>query len=396
MPEVARSILRNLRWRPFASLRISAFDEAQGRLVGSRFAHARKAAQVRFPVALPNFSPYSSYSSLIIASAMKQSRRSVVKGKNAAGISDARPERKRVRGMARGLTLLTMRRRGQYRLGVKTDKGILDASEAARILGKPAPATVDDLLQDEDGPSLNALVDAALKTKAARAAFMNEEEVEYGPVVTRPEKIVCVGLNYRRHAKEVNMAIPSQPVLFNKFNNALSAHDQPIKLPVEVATKFDYETELVIVMGKKAKNVSEADALSYVAGYCTGNDFSARDLQFDTGGQWMVGKTPDQFAPLGPYLVTADQVNPDKLKIECRVNGEIRQSSNTDDFIFNTAKIVSYISRLMTLKPGDIIFTGTPEGVILGYPKERQVWLKAGDKIACSVEKLGVLRFELI
>ena len=185
-------------------------------------------------------------------------------------------------------------------------------------------------------------------------------------------------------------------MLFNKYNNSLSAHRSPIKLPVEVAKKFDYETELVIVVGRTAKNVSEADALSYVAGYCTGNDFSARDLQFDTGGQWMVGKTFDQFAPLGPYLVTADQVNPDRLNIECRVNGEIRQSSNTEDFIFTSAQVVSYISRHLTLKPGDIIFTGTPEGVILGHPKDKQVWLKAGDKIACSVEKLGELEFELI
>jgi 2-keto-4-pentenoate hydratase/2-oxohepta-3-ene-1,7-dioic acid hydratase in catechol pathway len=300
------------------------------------------------------------------------------------------------RGMARGLTLLTIRRHGEYRLGVKTAKGILDAPEAARLLDQHAPATVDELLQAEEGPSLNTVVDAALRSKGAEAAFLNEEEIEFGPVVTRPEKIVCVGLNYRRHAKEVNMAIPGQPVLFNKYNNALSAHNQPIKLPVEVAKKFDYETELVIVMGKTAKNISEADALSYVAGYCTGNDFSARDLQFDSGGQWMVGKTPDQFAPLGPYLVTAEQVNPDKLKIECRVNGELRQSSNTDDFIFNAAQIVSYISRHMTLKPGDLIFTGTPEGVILGFPKEKQVWLKAGDQISCSVEKLGELRFELI
>jgi 2-keto-4-pentenoate hydratase/2-oxohepta-3-ene-1,7-dioic acid hydratase in catechol pathway len=328
---------------------------------------------------------------------VKQKRTTVGERRNTAGIiSDVKPEPKRAHGMARGLTLLTMRRRGQYRLGVKTEKGILDVSVAAKLLGKHAPGTIDDLLQDEDGPSLNALVDAALKSKATQSVFMKEEEVEYGPVVTRPEKIVCVGLNYRRHAKEVNMAIPSQPVLFNKYNNALSAHDEAIKLPIEVARKFDYETELVIVMGKTAKSISEADALSYVAGYCTGNDFSARDLQFDTGGQWMVGKTLDQFAPLGPYLITADQVNPDRLKVECRVNGEIRQSSNTDDFIFNTAQIVSYISRHMTLKAGDIIFTGTPEGVILGYPKDRQVWLKAGDKIVCSVEKLGELKFELI
>jgi 2-keto-4-pentenoate hydratase/2-oxohepta-3-ene-1,7-dioic acid hydratase in catechol pathway len=302
----------------------------------------------------------------------------------------------RARGMAHGLTLLTMRRSGEFRLGVKTDQSILDVPEAAKLLQMYAPATVDDLLQHEEGPSLNALVDAALKSTATRAAFVSEADIEYGPIVTRPEKIVCVGLNYRRHAKEVNLPIPAQPVLFSKFNNTLSAHKSAIKLPVEIATKFDYETELVIVIGRRAKNVPEAEALSYIAGYCTGNDFSARDLQFDRGGQWMVGKTPDQFAPLGPYMVTADQIDPDQLKIECRVNGEMRQSSNTNDFIFNAAQMVTYISRHLTLAPGDIIFTGTPEGVIMGYPKEKQVWLKAGDQITCSVEKLGVLEFNLI
>ena len=300
------------------------------------------------------------------------------------------------RGMARRLTVLTMCRDGAFRLGVKTSKGILDAPQAAQLLQMHAPSTMDDLLQNEDGPSLNALVDAALQSSDARAAFVDETGIEFGPVVTRPEKIVCVGLNYRRHAKEIGMPIPSHPVLFSKFNNALSAHKQAIKLPVEVAAKCDYETELVIVMGKKAKNVNESDALSYVAGYCTGNDFSARDLQLDRGGQWMIGKTLDQFAPLGPYLVSADQINPDKLKIDCSVNGEVRQASNTDDFIFNTAQIVSYISRHMTLKPGDIVFTGTPEGVILGRPKDKQVWLKAGDHVACSVENLGKLEFDLI
>jgi 2-keto-4-pentenoate hydratase/2-oxohepta-3-ene-1,7-dioic acid hydratase in catechol pathway len=308
----------------------------------------------------------------------------------------SKTDHNRARGVARALTLLTIRCNGEYRLGVKADKGILDVTRAADILHMHAPTTVDDLLQDEDGPSLNALVSAALESAPAQSALLCEESIEYGPVLTRPEKIVCVGLNYRRHANELNMAIPAQPVLFNKYNNSLSAHRKSIKLPVEVASKFDYETELVIVVGRTAKNVSEVDALSYVAGYCTGNDFSARDLQFDIGGQWMVGKTPDQFAPLGPYLVTADQVNPDQLKIECRVNGETRQSSNTEDFIFTSAQIVSYISRHMTLRPGDIIFTGTPEGVILGYPKDKQVWLKAGDRIACSVEKLGELEFELI
>jgi len=301
----------------------------------------------------------------------------------------------RTRGMAHRLTLLTMRRDGEFRLGVKTRKGILDVGAAASILHMYAPATVDDLLQDEDGPSLNAVVDAALQSDHTKKAFVDEQSIEYGPVVTRPEKIVCVGLNYRRHAKEVNLPIPKQPVLFSKYNNALSGHNQVIKLPVEIAHKFDYETELVIVVGKEAAHVSEADAISHVAGYCIGNDLSARDLQFDTGGQWLVGKTLDGFAPVGPYLVTADQVDPDKLKIECWVNGETRQSSSTDDFIFNTAQIVSYISRHITLRAGDIIFTGTPEGVILGYPNDKQAWLKAGDKIVCSIENLGELRFGL-
>src|SRR5215813_1163154 len=333
-------------------------------------------------------------------------RRNVLKGAGAVaaiaatggltmGNAEASPDPARPRGMAHGLTVLNIRRNGQYRLGVKTDKGILDVQEAAKLLHMHTPATVDDLLQNEDGPSLNALVDAALKSGSARSAFIKEEGIEYGPIVTHPEKIVCIGLNYRKHALETGAAIPSQPVLFNKYNTALNHHNGTIKLPVEVATKFDYEVELVIVMGKEAHNISEADALSYVAGYCTGNDFTARDLQLETGGQWMIGKTPDQFAPLGPYMVTADQVNPDNLKLECRVNGETRQSSNTSDMIANCRHMISYISRHITLRPGDIIFTGTPEGVIQGKPNDQRVWLKAGDKIACSLEKLGELRFDL-
>jgi 2-keto-4-pentenoate hydratase/2-oxohepta-3-ene-1,7-dioic acid hydratase in catechol pathway len=300
------------------------------------------------------------------------------------------------KGMARGLTLLTLRRDGELRLAAKTAKGILDVPQAAQALKMRAPATMDDLLQLEDGPALNALVAAALRSDAASSAFLEEEGIEYGPVVSRPEKIVCVGLNYRRHAMEVKMPIPKQPVLFNKFNTALNRHRGTIKLPVESAFKFDYEVELVIVMGREAKHVSEADALSYVAGYSTGNDFSARDLQLETGGQWMIGKTPDQFAPLGPYLVTADQVDPDHLELECRVNGETRQSSNTSDMIFNCRQLISYITKIITLRPGDLLFTGTPEGVIQGRPLDRRVWLRAGDKVACSLEKLGELKFELI
>jgi len=341
---------------------------------------------------------------------MKHNRRSFLKTTSAAATVAAatgwnpmsatadnkKKEIPREKGMATGLTLLTIRRGGEFRLGVKMAPGILDVAEASKALKMFAPATMDDLLQNEDGPSLNALVERATKSMEGSRAFLDEKSMEYGPVVTRPEKIVCVGLNYRRHAAEIGAPIPKQPVLFNKYNTALNHHNGTIRLPVDAAFKFDYEVELVLVMGKEAHNVSEADALTYVAGYSTGNDFTARDLQMETGGQWMVGKTPDQFAPLGPYLVTADQINPDHLNLECRVNGETRQSSNTSDFIFNTRQIIHYISRVITLKPGDIIFTGTPQGVIQGYPKDKQVWLKAGDRIACSLEKLGELKFELV
>jgi 2-keto-4-pentenoate hydratase/2-oxohepta-3-ene-1,7-dioic acid hydratase in catechol pathway len=218
-----------------------------------------------------------------------------------------------------------------------------------------------------------------------------EDSISIGPVVSKPEKIICVGTNYRRHAIESNLPIPKTPVLFSKFNNALAGHRQVVKIP-ETAKKIDYEVELVIVMGKRAQNVSVQDALSYVFGYATGNDLSARDLQFTTS-QWLLGKTCDGFAPVGPYVVTADEIpDPNHLKLECKVNGEVRQSSNTKDMIFSCASLISYISSHMTLQPGDIIFTGTPEGVILGYPEERQKWLQSGDEIEVSVEGLGSLK----
>jgi len=344
---------------------------------------------------------------------MKSNRRSFLKGAGAigavaamgglqAGSTETKMASSAKKGMARGLTLLTMRRDGEYRLGAKTSNGILDVKAAAETLKMYSPATLDDMLQSEEGASVQAVVEAAMKSAAVKKAFLKEEAIEYGPLVTRPEKILCVGLNYRKHAEEIKLPIPKQPVLFNKYNNALLHHGGTIKLPSAVAKKFDYEIELVIVMGKAARDVSERDALSYVAGYATGNDFSARDLQIETGGQWMVGKTPDGFAPLGPYFVTAEQVNPDNLNIECRVNGETRQSSNTNDLVFNCSQIISYTSARISLRPGDIIFTGTPGGVIyngvangIATRKEKWDWLKAGDKIACSLEKLGELKFDL-
>jgi 2-keto-4-pentenoate hydratase/2-oxohepta-3-ene-1,7-dioic acid hydratase in catechol pathway len=298
--------------------------------------------------------------------------------------------------LPKGLTLCTLKRGGEWGLGVRTARGILDVEAAADhfdIDGEPD--SVDELLKDGGGDALQEVIGAALAARHPRPFFLAEEDVIFGPAVTDPEKIVMVGLNYRRHAAEIRMALPSSPVLFNKFNNALLGHGRTLRLPTRVAKQFDYEVELVIVMGRTARDVSEADALSYVAGYCTGNDFSARDLQRRTS-QIMLGKIGDGFAPLGPWLVSADQVpDPNALALWCDVNGERRQSSNTRDMIFSCAQLISYISGLMTLKPGDLIYTGTPEGVVLGKPEDQQVWLKAGDKVSCGIEKLGELRFDL-
>jgi 2-keto-4-pentenoate hydratase/2-oxohepta-3-ene-1,7-dioic acid hydratase in catechol pathway len=188
--------------------------------------------------------------------------------------------------------------------------------------------------------------------------------------------------------------VPKLPILFNKFNNALNNHGGMIAVSKEPAEQFDYEAELVIVMGRGGRHIKEEEALSYVFGYATGNDFTARDLQ-SRSSQWMLGKSLDGSAPIGPWLVTSDLADGDNLKIECRVNGQVRQSSNTSDMVFNCKQLVSYASRYFTLKPGDIIFTGTPEGVISGYPKDKQVWLKAGDTLVTSIEKLGDLEFKL-
>lgn len=297
--------------------------------------------------------------------------------------------------MPRGMTLLTYRDAGQYCLGVKTPKGVLEVSKAASHLKMPAPTGIDDLLQHGKGGMLKRLVDAATAKGDSLRFLRPEQGLEYGPVVINPEKIVMVGLNYRQHAIETHSPIPANPVLFNKYNNSLNCHNGVIHLPTGVAQQFDYEVELVVLFGKKAHNVSEDEALDYVAGYCTGNDFSARDLQSMTS-QWMIGKTSDGFAPLGPYFVSADLVgDPNKLRLETRVNGEQRQDWSTEDMIFNCRQLISFTSKIMTISPGDILFTGTPQGVIIGKPKEQQVWLKSGDRIACSIEKLGELKFTL-
>ncbi|GEP07455.1 fumarylacetoacetate hydrolase family protein [Methylobacterium oxalidis] len=316
--------------------------------------------------------------------------------RTAAGATAGPRDRPAKPAMPRGLTLINMRRGAGYGLGVKLDGGILDVSAAAENLGLPAPADMDDLLQNGRGDELAALVEAAGKSRDP-GFLLAEEKIAYAPLVTRPEKIVMMGFNYRQHAEETGTPIPKNPPLFNKYNNALNHHGGTIKLPTAVAREFDYETELVIVFGRTCRDVPEAEALDYVAGYATGNDFSARDLQYLTS-QFMIGKTSDGFAPLGPHLVCADLVkDPNNLKLKTVVNGVTRQDWNTNDMIFNCRQLISFASRIMTLKPGDIFYTGTPQGVIFGEktPRAERAWLKAGDEVVSSLEGLGELRFTL-
>lgn len=289
------------------------------------------------------------------------------------------------------MKLLTFEEQGLQKLGIQTDKGIIDVEKTTENLGNTNVKT--DIMEviaggKEAVRQLQEIVDKAVTE--GKAVWVDSEEMVWGPCVTKPEKIICVGLNYRKHADEMNAPYPEYPILFNKFNNTLTGHKREIPIP-KVTEKLDYEVELAIVIGKKAKYVSKEQALDYVFGYCTANDLSARDLQMRTP-QWMLGKVGDGFSPIGPYLVTADEVgDPNNLQLKTIVNGEVRQNSNTSDMIFDCAEIVSYISQYLTLEPGDIILTGTPEGVVLGLPEEEQRYIQPGDTITVEIEKLGAL-----
>lgn len=289
------------------------------------------------------------------------------------------------------MKLLTYEENGVHMLGVKTDEGIIDVTATAKSgINFDIKTDIMSVIAGgvEEVTKLQEFIDYAINE--GKAVIKNEDDIVWGPTVTKPHKIICVGLNYRKHADETNAPYPEVPILFNKFDNTLTGHKDEIPVP-KVTEKLDYEVELGIVIGKQAKNISEEDALEYVFGYTTVNDLSARDLQMRTP-QWLLGKTCDKFSPTGPYLVTADEVdNPNDLALKTYVNGELRQDSNTSDMIFSCAEIVSYISQYMTLEPGDLILTGTPEGVVMGLPEEEQVYLQPGDVVTVEVENLGAL-----
>jgi 2-keto-4-pentenoate hydratase/2-oxohepta-3-ene-1,7-dioic acid hydratase in catechol pathway len=217
------------------------------------------------------------------------------------------------------------------------------------------------------------------------------DDVRYGSCVARPSKIICVGLNYARHAAETGVEPPKEPVLFFKSTTALCGPNDNVEIPRN-SQKTDWEVELAIIIGKKATYVDLDHANEYIAGYALHNDYSEREFQIERGGQWVKGKSCDTFAPLGPWMVTKDEVgDPNNLKMWLKVNGEIKQNSATSDLIFNVQYLVYYISQFMTLLPGDVISTGTPEGVGLGQ-KPVPVYLKSGDVVELGIEGLGEQR----
>jgi 2-keto-4-pentenoate hydratase/2-oxohepta-3-ene-1,7-dioic acid hydratase in catechol pathway len=203
-----------------------------------------------------------------------------------------------------------------------------------------------------------------------------------------PPQVVAIGLNYRKHAEESRMPVPSAPVIFIKTCNAVVGPEEPILIPAMAPNEIDYEAELVIVIGRRAKNVSKQEALNYVLGYTCGNDVSARDCQLRLDKQWARGKCFDTFAPIGPWIVTG--LNGDNLPIRLRLNGQVMQDSNTSDMVFSCADLVSYLSQCMTLLPGSVIMTGTPQGV--GFTRKPPVWLKEGDTVEVEIEGIGTLR----
>jgi len=252
-------------------------------------------------------------------------------------------------------------------LGIVTEAGIIDVGANAGL-----PRTMLELCRSGSFAALRHLT----------GPLVDEKDIVYAPIVTGMEKILCIGLNYRAHALETGMALPEYPAVFCKLGNALAAHQQDIALPK--AEEPDYEAELVLILGENGK---------IFAATC-GNDLSVREWQRATT-QWLCGKSYDGFGPIGPYAVTWDEL-PKDAAITCRVNGELRQNSRINDLIFSPQELVDYLMPRIPLKAGDVIFTGTPSGVMMGYPADQKRWLKPGDVVEVGIEGIGVLKNKLI
>jgi 2-keto-4-pentenoate hydratase/2-oxohepta-3-ene-1,7-dioic acid hydratase in catechol pathway len=230
--------------------------------------------------------------------------------------------------------------------------------------------------------------------KSAASAPRVSPVIRLGPPICRPSKIVCIGLNFRDHARETGAEIPKEPVIFFKATTALVGPNDPLVIPKN-ANKVDWEVELAFVIGKQARYIAKENAIDHVAGYMLHNDYSERSFQLERGGQWVKGKSCDTFAPLGPFLATPDEIiDPCKLRMWLKVNGQIRQNSSTSNLIFGIADLVSYVSQFMTLVPGDVISTGTPPGVGLGMKPPQ--YLQAGDVVELGIEGLGESRQRVV
>jgi 2-keto-4-pentenoate hydratase/2-oxohepta-3-ene-1,7-dioic acid hydratase in catechol pathway len=271
-----------------------------------------------------------------------------------------------------------------YRIGaVVDDDSIADLTPSILPLGLTAAEILRCYDLDTD-----FLTPASEAVASGQLPVLKRSEVYLEAPVPRPGKIICIGLNYRNHAIESGMDIPSSPIIFSKFVTSVSAPGGPIVLP-KGSEKVDYEAELAVVIGRRAKNVSTADAKRYVFGYTNFNDVSARDFQF-ADGQWQRGKSCDTFAPFGEFVATADEVaDPHDLRIRFRLNGETLQDSSTGELIFRIPELIEFLSRSITLEPGDIVATGTPPGV--GFARKPPIFLKDGDIAEVEIEGLGVL-----
>jgi len=263
---------------------------------------------------------------------------------------------------------------------------------AYAVVSGDSMVRLSDLMSDppSDGELFSRLAEVIEAAKSAGSAKSIPVPSKLLPPVPPPEKIICIGLNYLDHAIETGAEPPSQPVVFSKFNTALVGHGDAIELP-PISSEVDYEAELVVVIGKVARRVSVDSALSYVAGYTCGHDVSARDWQKGRpGGQWLLGKSFDTFAPLGPVLVTADEIpDPSNLTVRMYLNDEQVQESTTQQLIFTIPYLIAHLSEIMTLKPGDLIFTGTPPGV--GAARKPPRFLQSGDVCTVEVPEIGRL-----
>ncbi|MFU1783304.1 fumarylacetoacetate hydrolase family protein [Haloarcula japonica] len=271
--------------------------------------------------------------------------------------------------------------------GVVIDDGIVDLTVAGSKAGIDLPAATHEILKIWNWErKIQLAVEYAEETGAALHAKGNVETVA---PITDPEKIVAIGLNYRDHAEEGDQEIPERPLVFSKFPSTIVGPDEAVKWDPDYTEAVDYEGELVVIIGEEARSVNEEEALEYIAGYTIGNDVSARDLQL-SDEQWVRGKSLDTFAPLGPYIHTPEEIDDiGSLDIWTEVNGKRLQKSNTEHLIFSIAELVAFCSRAFTLEPGDVIFTGTPDGV--GYFREPQVLLEDGDTMTVGVDGLGEL-----